>query len=250
MVLTNLLEVLTEIHGLSGRLNPSAFESRVEEWVKGGMPGQSMSDGRGGEPSLPVAQRVTAKDENGEPIVWGPIGPSDPADADATAAVRAHRAHLDRALAELRRVEEIELEWSAMPHLAAEFLARQLTNPDSVKCQNCRRTVENTPADRLRGGRCSACAVYWGRHGRDRPRELWEAEIARQAEKTAKRGLQPAGRIDAKGKAMASKVSGEECQCEKKAAHDEHWWWWSGRVMVKCFGVGPRASSENVRSNA
>lgn len=43
--MTNLLEVLTEIYGLSGRLNPSAFDARVHELTRGGLPG-GQGDGR------------------------------------------------------------------------------------------------------------------------------------------------------------------------------------------------------------
>lgn len=60
------------------------------------------------------------------------------------------------------------------PDLAA-LLADRTPADRSGLCTNCGTYVANTPADRIRSGRCEPCYRYRLRHpGMDRPRVLWD----------------------------------------------------------------------------
>jgi hypothetical protein len=59
----------------------------------------------------------------------------------------------------------------------AQALADQAPVDRSASCTNCGTYVANTPADRIRAGRCDACYRYRRRHdGMERPRVLWDTE--------------------------------------------------------------------------
>lgn len=60
------------------------------------------------------------------------------------------------------------------PDLAA-MLADRAPVDRSGACANCGAWVANTPADRIRSGRCEPCYRYRLRHeGMERPRPMWE----------------------------------------------------------------------------
>jgi len=81
------LVVLAACKQIVERLNPSAFESKVAEYRRGGLPGQSMSDGRGGGQGVPML---------------------DKADKALRRAQRDYRGHLRSALVELEAAQRIE----------------------------------------------------------------------------------------------------------------------------------------------
>lgn len=100
--------------------------------------------------------------------------------------------HLVRLLVEARdaartarekaeKAERVGRSLLAMEHDRAEQLVgvEQVKHDEddttkSAVCANpnCKRIVSQTPNDRLRGGRCDACRMYFTRNGIERPREL------------------------------------------------------------------------------
>lgn len=76
--------------------------------------------------------------------------------------------------------------WSVLRPLDPE-VARVLVEdrkPEKGKtCDNphCARWVAGGSADPIRAGRCTPCAAFWKRNGKDRPRELVEDQVYREA---------------------------------------------------------------------
>ena len=60
----------------------------------------------------------------------------------------------------------------------AKWLSEKTEPTAGAPCANCGRWVEGTPQDRIRGGRCEACAKYRSRNGAERPKHLWEEQVA------------------------------------------------------------------------
>jgi len=157
---------------LTDELNVSTFESRHYELTRGAK--TSNGDGRrNAETPLPQFDRYEKQ-------------------------LRKNKKDHDRAILSavklIERAIQREKLLTAIPAEEARKLANELESPTAKACSNCHRVVENTPNDRVFGGRCRNCHDYLKNHGSERPRELWESEIDKQAAKLNNRGLHPQGR--------------------------------------------------------
>lgn len=83
-----------------------------------------------------------------------------------------HLEHAARSAEAAGRIAQSLL--AIQPDLAA-LLADRAPVDRAGTCANCGAWVANTPADRIRSGRCEPCYRYRLRHpGMDRPKVLWE----------------------------------------------------------------------------
>lgn len=76
--------------------------------------------------------------------------------------------------------------WSVLRPLDPEIargLAEERKPERGSQCDNpnCARWVAGGTKDPIRAGRCTACAAFWKRNGKDRPRELVEDQVYREA---------------------------------------------------------------------
>jgi len=84
---------------------------------------------------------------------------------------------LEHAARAAEHAQRIALSLLAIDADLAQALADRTPVDRSGTCTNCGTYVANTPADRIRAGRCDACYRYRRRHdGMERPRVLWEVE--------------------------------------------------------------------------
>lgn len=130
-------------------LDAELMMGKLKEYSRFGLPGASSSDGRGGEPPLPLLGRM------------------------------------DRSILLARREYEQNLSHAALALDAALRLQRAFCEPrdtDSEKdskladekpgrpCSNiwCDHVCTGIQNDRLREGRCPTCAQYWRRNGVER----------------------------------------------------------------------------------
>lgn len=147
-------------------LDPVLFAAKTREYSRFGLPGSSFSDGRGGEPSLPLIGRTDRQ------IV----------------VARAHYQHcLDTAAVALEAARRLEMAW-CLPLDTDSVKEKKLAEAGpkgSGVCGNiwCDHLCEGkTENDRLRKApkqpgddpqkapiaRCQACDQYWRRHGVER----------------------------------------------------------------------------------
>jgi hypothetical protein len=70
---------------------------------------------------------------------------------------------------------KLAVRWDEDSRNAASFIADQSANAaGGGTCSVCSRVVSGSRIDRLREGRCEACAKYRQRNpGKERPRNLW-----------------------------------------------------------------------------
>jgi hypothetical protein len=92
-------------------------------------------------------------------------------------AARDFARHLDHAARSAETAARIAATLLAIDPDLAQALVDQAPVDRSGNCANCGTYVANTPADRIRAGRCDACYRYRRRHdGMERPKVLWEID--------------------------------------------------------------------------
>lgn len=92
-------------------------------------------------------------------------------------AARDFARHLDHAARSAETAARIAATLLAIDPDLAQALVDQAPVDRSGNCANCGTYVANTPADRIRAGRCEPCYRWRKRHaGEDRPRSTWQVE--------------------------------------------------------------------------
>lgn len=159
------LDVLFRIYQTAGRLDVATFVVTVEGLTRGGLPSSTRPDpARARAPGLPELDKIDRA-----VLGWR----------------ASHSSLLRAALAALVELEQLQRR--VIPPdpkrepsryaLWVEDMSKQAEldhRAPPVRCSNCTRWVLRTPADKLRAGRCSACAAWRKRHGgEERPEAQW-----------------------------------------------------------------------------
>lgn len=147
------LDAVEKLKDAVPKLDPDLLARKLREYERGGLPSASMSDGRGGEPSLPLPERT---------------------DRQIDLARDNYKLHASTAALAVEAMRRIEIAWT-QPLDTDSDKEKKLAGPKgSGICSNltCDHTCSGLGNDRLRLGRCRPCHRVFTQTGKDRDARL------------------------------------------------------------------------------
>lgn len=184
---------LVECWGEQTFLHPTLVRERMDELIRGGLPGASMSQGS------PSANKPDPKFDGDDVRMMKALTAYND---DLKGMDVALAKFLDHARAARQRETGVVPELHMASARYAEYrqkMARaavEEVGPRAQDCANpnCRRPVERNQKDRLKGGRCLPCYDWLREHHAERPRHLCAADIERMEIKKVKKASKSAAK--------------------------------------------------------